>query len=149
MQICTSLQTDNHADTPPLSFYRPGALLAAQPTASKHWRPMNWNYIKLKLDLFLFLNQILSVIFRHLSALCHGDASAELIKVSRTQYLTVKILSADFAAASKNSGKKSLLPSKNRHYVSDWCQRKWTYQQTIYGFVLFWWWNLWWYATVD
>ena len=38
MQVCTSLQTDNHASTPPLSFYRPDALPAAQPTASKHWR---------------------------------------------------------------------------------------------------------------
>ena len=37
MQVCISLQTDNHASTPPLSFYRPGALSAAQPTASKHW----------------------------------------------------------------------------------------------------------------
>ena len=36
MQLCTSLQTDNHASTPPLSFYRPDALLAAQPTASKN-----------------------------------------------------------------------------------------------------------------
>jgi len=36
MQICTSPQTDNHASTPPLSFYRPDALPAAQPTASKH-----------------------------------------------------------------------------------------------------------------
>jgi len=36
MQICTSLQTDNHACTPPLSFYRLDALPAAQPTASKH-----------------------------------------------------------------------------------------------------------------
>jgi len=36
MQDCTSLQTDNHASTPPLSFYRPDALPAAQPTASKH-----------------------------------------------------------------------------------------------------------------
>jgi len=36
MQVCTSLQTDNHASTPPLSvFYRPDALPAAQPTASK------------------------------------------------------------------------------------------------------------------
>jgi len=35
-QVCTSLQTDNHASTPPLSFYRPGALPAAQPTASMH-----------------------------------------------------------------------------------------------------------------
>ena len=37
MQVCTLLQTDNHASTPPLQvFYRPDALPAAQPTASKH-----------------------------------------------------------------------------------------------------------------
>jgi len=36
MQVCTSHQTDNHASTPPLSFYRPDALPAAQSTASKH-----------------------------------------------------------------------------------------------------------------
>jgi len=36
MQVCTSLQTDNHASTPQLSFYRPDALPAAQPTASKN-----------------------------------------------------------------------------------------------------------------
>jgi len=36
MQVCTLLQTDNHANIPPLSFYRPDALPAAQPTASKH-----------------------------------------------------------------------------------------------------------------
>ena len=35
MQACTSLQTHNHISTPPLSFYRPDALPAAQPTASK------------------------------------------------------------------------------------------------------------------
>jgi len=34
MQVCISLQTDNHASTPPLVFYRPDALPAAQPTAS-------------------------------------------------------------------------------------------------------------------
>jgi len=34
MHVCTSLQTDNHASTP-LSFYRPDALPATQPTASK------------------------------------------------------------------------------------------------------------------
>jgi len=37
MQVCTSLQADNHASIPPLSFYRPDALPAAQPTVSKHW----------------------------------------------------------------------------------------------------------------
>jgi len=42
MLVCTSLQTDNHASTPPLSFYRPDALPAAQPTASKHWRHLTW-----------------------------------------------------------------------------------------------------------
>ena len=36
MQVCTLLQTDNHTSTPPLYvFYRPDALPAAQPTASK------------------------------------------------------------------------------------------------------------------
>ena len=36
MQVCTSLQTDNHASTPPLSFYRPDTLPVAQLTTSKH-----------------------------------------------------------------------------------------------------------------
>ena len=37
MQVCTSLQTDIHASISPLKFfYRPDALTAAQPTASKH-----------------------------------------------------------------------------------------------------------------
>jgi len=37
--ICTSsLQTDNHASTLSVSFYKPDALPDAQPTASKHWR---------------------------------------------------------------------------------------------------------------
>jgi len=36
MQVCISLQTDNHVSTPPLSFYRPDALPAAQPAVSKH-----------------------------------------------------------------------------------------------------------------
>ena len=36
MQVCTSLKTDNDASAPPLCFYRPDALPAAQPTASKH-----------------------------------------------------------------------------------------------------------------
>jgi len=36
--ICTSLQTDNHTNTPSLNFYRPDALSDAQPTVSKHER---------------------------------------------------------------------------------------------------------------
>jgi len=36
MQVCTSLQANNLASTPPLGFYRADALPAAQPTASKH-----------------------------------------------------------------------------------------------------------------
>jgi len=36
MQVCTLLETDNHASTTSLIFYRPHALPAAQPTASKH-----------------------------------------------------------------------------------------------------------------
>ena len=36
MQVCTLLQTDNHANTPSLIFYRPDVLPATQLTASKH-----------------------------------------------------------------------------------------------------------------
>jgi len=36
--ICTSLQTDNHASTLSLIFYRPDALPDTQPTVSKYWR---------------------------------------------------------------------------------------------------------------
>jgi len=38
MQVCTLLQTDNHASTPPLSFFtgQNDALPAAQPTASNN-----------------------------------------------------------------------------------------------------------------
>ena len=50
MQVCTSLQTDNHANTPPLVSYRPDALPAAQPTASKHWRHNIQTKIKIKLQ---------------------------------------------------------------------------------------------------
>jgi len=36
MQICTSLQTDNHTSTHHSVFYRLDALPATRPTASKH-----------------------------------------------------------------------------------------------------------------
>jgi len=36
IQVCTSLQTDNHATPTTQFFYRPDALPAAQPTASEH-----------------------------------------------------------------------------------------------------------------
>jgi len=49
MQIGTLTQTYNHASIPPLSFYRPNALPAAQPTASKRWQhvfsPMLISYV--------------------------------------------------------------------------------------------------------
>ena len=44
--VCTSLWTDNHTSTQPLCFYRPDALPAAQPTASKHWRQVKKKWRK-------------------------------------------------------------------------------------------------------
>ena len=41
MQVCTSLQTDNHTSTPPLSFYRLDALPAAQPWQSTEGEQCN------------------------------------------------------------------------------------------------------------
>ena len=56
MQVCTSLQTDNHASTPPLFFYRPDALPAAQPTASKQGKA-------LKIRIFYLLQNKISGFF--------------------------------------------------------------------------------------
>ena len=42
MQVCTSLQTITMPAPHHSVFYRPDALPAAQPTASKHWRQKHW-----------------------------------------------------------------------------------------------------------
>jgi len=52
--ICTSLHTDNHASTSPLSFYKPDALPVTQPTASKYWRQRK---IKQICDLHAIISQ--------------------------------------------------------------------------------------------
>ena len=57
MQVCTSLQTDNHASTPPLIFYRPDALPAAQPTTSKHWRQI----VTYESDVVIFLTDVVHI----------------------------------------------------------------------------------------
>ena len=59
MQVCTSLQTDNHASTTPLSFYRPDALPAAQPTTSKHWRQTQYRISQRKPSLRRYKNLII------------------------------------------------------------------------------------------
>ena len=64
MQVCISLQTDKHASTPPLSFYGPDALPAAQPTASKYWRPKPPTYMYAKKVAY---TRLPSVGFRSLS----------------------------------------------------------------------------------
>jgi len=67
--ICTLLTTDNHTITSPLSFYRPDALLATQPTASKYWR-QNWT-----LQLYrwsLPMTHFCTTATTHLMAICPG-----------------------------------------------------------------------------
>ena len=68
MQVCTSLQTDNHASTPPLSFYRPDALPATQPTVSKHWRHIIQNSkLSASIRQILERNTVLPLISAHLN----------------------------------------------------------------------------------
>jgi len=43
MLVCTSLQTDNHASTSPLSFYRPDALPAAHQSTESMGTDMSRN----------------------------------------------------------------------------------------------------------
>ena len=56
--ICTSLQTDNHASTSLLSFYRPNAFPATQPTAWKHWMQMFWNKRRKKINWWLAVTAV-------------------------------------------------------------------------------------------
>jgi len=44
-QVCTSLQTDNHTSTPPLSFSQAGCPSCHQPTVSKPWRQKIGSFI--------------------------------------------------------------------------------------------------------
>jgi len=48
MLVCTSLQTDNHANTPPLSFFTGSTTLDFQ---SLGILPSQYHYINLKLNL--------------------------------------------------------------------------------------------------
>ena len=41
MQVCTLLQTDNHASTPPLSFLQAGWPYSHQTNSIKHWRNLS------------------------------------------------------------------------------------------------------------
>jgi len=74
MQVCTSLQTDNHASTPPLSFYRPDALPADQATASKHLKQC---YTVLFCSLAVLdprVGHTMNVLSPFIPVLCHSDS---------------------------------------------------------------------------
>jgi len=66
MQVCTSLQTDNHASTPPLWL---DALPAAQPTASKYRRSIFVMLIIRKFHIHTLLTLVL-VLLRTVKRLC-------------------------------------------------------------------------------
>ena len=56
MQACTLLQTDTTPAPHHSVFYRPDALPAAQPTASKHWRLISENCNKITCNVVLQWN---------------------------------------------------------------------------------------------
>ena len=79
MQICTLLQTDNPASTPPPTvFYRPDAVPATQPTVSKHWRCyIQWlvNYWQQYYQIFNATLWCLIFAVPHESCLSHMNSS--------------------------------------------------------------------------
>ena len=88
MQVCISLQTDNHASTPPLKFfYSPDALPATQPTTSKHWRQMKANstYCQKRL-----LRQSHRIRLQHWGWKCHTWAapSCDILNLMFIIYIT-------------------------------------------------------------
>ena len=72
--ICTLLQTDNHASTSSLIFYRLDAVPDAQPTVSKNWRQL---FTDCSLDLcagkWRCMYSSLSVWAKRCEALCLPD----------------------------------------------------------------------------
>jgi len=91
MQVCTSLQTDNHASAPPLSFYRPDALPAAQPTASKHCI-----YVLMCLNISPRLPTNFSIIcgiLRAAAGCCVGDAG-RLVELKAEKQLSAQLKQA-------------------------------------------------------
>ena len=73
-----TLQTDNHASTPPLSFYRPDALPATQPTASKHKREYNTEICIEKTVGKLHVTNPLTWLFIICWLLCHLPGMVQL-----------------------------------------------------------------------
>jgi len=71
MQVCTSLQTDNHASTTPLSFYRPDALPATQPNQQR--QSTEGTYITRTLELITYN---CFVLFIYLEPVVVGDQKA-------------------------------------------------------------------------
>jgi len=73
MQLCTSLQTDNHASTPPLSFFT-GRLPFLPPNQQRQGtlKPNIENYMSLlKMVAYFFLDKLqIAQVFRRLNVLC-------------------------------------------------------------------------------
>jgi len=65
----TSLQTDNHSSTSPLSFYSLDALPATQPTVSKHWRLWT-KFIKCGMRVWYYLENVYDCSAIFLLAIC-------------------------------------------------------------------------------
>jgi len=74
MQVCTSLQTDNHANTPPLSFLQAGCP-SCRPT----------NSVKALKDYVIYVTNILTYVVTAFSALTMlvGRQKEHLAQVSR------------------------------------------------------------------
>ena len=109
MQVCTSLQTDNHASTPPLSFYRPDALHATQPTASKHWRH-NLNHNKLDVCYSVILHSSGESTWWQHYLVNDGKASNALtwILYNESAMLPPKRVKGDLCSFHQNTGWLSL-----------------------------------------
>jgi len=110
--ICSLLQTDNHACTLSLSFYRPDALPAAQPTASKHWRQTAsqiiclyiYNPYNFTFSNFIFLQSVML----QLIVICTVEASSVSSLCTWAMKLIVCLLTTN---AGENTGKRPRCPS--------------------------------------
>jgi len=67
MQVCTSLQTDNHASTPPLSFLQAGCPSCRPANSVKALKDINMMKLRLKMSLGLRPRATFSTEGHHIS----------------------------------------------------------------------------------
>ena len=107
MQVCTSLQTDNHASTPPLSFLQAGCP-SCRPTNSA-------KALKAKI---MFINYEPTTIFSHVSFLGVGTKQASAMQTVQTLQFSATKYTQSSSIKGTHKSPEIYLPPNTRNLIS-------------------------------